>query len=539
MKRGASKSILLGTLAIFIVSISTYIIVTLTKANMQSGLKMARAAGNFNVNSTIDEDDDNPGDGICHTSSGFCTLRAAISESNALAGPNEVDIPAGTYTLSIAGRDEDSNATGDLDITSVITMVGAGATSTIIDANQIDRVIHVTSTGSLQVSGLTLKDGQLNTGQSNTFGGGLYNQGAVDIINLIVSNNTAESGAGIYNDPGKTVTTKNIAVINNLVTDTATGTGGGITNKGTLNITNGTISGNTVSSIGSANGGGIAVFGTSNLRSVTVANNTAASNNGGGIYADAAASVQLTNSILSDNNGGNCRVGAPSAITSNGNNISSDSSCATVLIGPNDLSSTNPLLSSLSDNGGGTMTHALQTRSPAIDTGASCGSSDQRGTSRPQDGDNNGTSTCDIGAFELVFVAPTATPTPGATATPTPSPTGPTATPVPGATNTPTPTSGATSTPGPTVTSTPGPSATPRAAPSGSTSTPKPTSSSNNSSSSTPTSSILTIKNKSSVLTTLTPSGSVIGSSNLLVTGTNNPFIYLVPLALVIIGILL
>jgi CSLREA domain-containing protein len=45
--------------------------------------------------------DADPGDGACRTSSGKCSVRAAIQESNALHGPELVSVPAGTYTLTI------------------------------------------------------------------------------------------------------------------------------------------------------------------------------------------------------------------------------------------------------------------------------------------------------------------------------------------------------------------------------------------------------------------------------------------------------
>ena len=50
-------------------------------------------------------------------------------------------VAAGTYTLTIAGDDEDLNATGDLDVTEEITVNGAGAGTTTIDANGLDRAI--------------------------------------------------------------------------------------------------------------------------------------------------------------------------------------------------------------------------------------------------------------------------------------------------------------------------------------------------------------------------------------------------------------
>jgi CSLREA domain-containing protein len=41
-----------------------------------------QAVANFVVNSTENDDDANPGDGVCATSKGVCTLRAAIVEAN-------------------------------------------------------------------------------------------------------------------------------------------------------------------------------------------------------------------------------------------------------------------------------------------------------------------------------------------------------------------------------------------------------------------------------------------------------------------------
>jgi hypothetical protein len=56
--------------------------------------------------------------------------------------------------------------------------------------------------------------------------------------------------------------------------------------------------------------------------------------------------------------------------------------------------------------GGPTPTMALWAGSPAIDAGGSagCPATDQRGVGRPIDGDEDGTPTCDIGAFEFQSV---------------------------------------------------------------------------------------------------------------------------------------
>ncbi len=47
--------------------------------------------GQFTVDDTGDPGDDIPGNGVCATAGGVCTLRAAIEESNALIGPNTID----------------------------------------------------------------------------------------------------------------------------------------------------------------------------------------------------------------------------------------------------------------------------------------------------------------------------------------------------------------------------------------------------------------------------------------------------------------
>ena len=84
----------------------------------------AYASSTFTVNSTLDEPDATPGNGVCaSTPSGACTLRAAIMEANALAGPDTVTVPAGVYTLTTLRP---------ISITSEVTIVGASARSTTI-----------------------------------------------------------------------------------------------------------------------------------------------------------------------------------------------------------------------------------------------------------------------------------------------------------------------------------------------------------------------------------------------------------------------
>ena len=83
-------------------------------------------------------------DGKCDVD--HCSLREAVSAVNIATEPAIIHIPAGTYTLTLSGSDTDSNLIGDLDVMNGTTIIGAGAESTIIDANQIDRVFDIYAT---------------------------------------------------------------------------------------------------------------------------------------------------------------------------------------------------------------------------------------------------------------------------------------------------------------------------------------------------------------------------------------------------------
>ena len=86
---------------------------------------------------------------------------------------------------------------------------------------------------------------------------------------------------------------------------------------------------------------------------------------------------------------------------SQGNNLIGNASGTSGLVS-SDLRNLDAKLGPLTINGGSTFTHALLESSPAIDAGSASASlvSDQRGTLRPQDGDNNDSVQIDIGAFE-------------------------------------------------------------------------------------------------------------------------------------------
>lgn len=168
--------------------------------------------------------------------------------------------------------------------------------------------------------------------------------------------------------------------------------GGGISiNGGSLVGTNLTISANTAKDQG---GGGVSKsgFGDARLTNATVFGNIQSGGFGvGGVHG----AVELNSSVIAGSIGGDCYQ---SAVPGNqpiigDDNWFEDATCTGVANGP-------PLLGPLADNGGTTLTHALQLGSPLIDAGGQCGLPvDQLGTIRSE-------CKCDVGAFEVLELEP-------------------------------------------------------------------------------------------------------------------------------------
>ncbi len=148
----------------------------------------------FVVNTFEDTVDVLPGDQASADRDGNSSLRAAVMEANALSGDDTILLIPGTYTLTIAGRDEDGSTSGDLDISDNLTIIGAGTDQTFINAAELDRVFHVLPGARLNLKNLTIRGGNALEG------GGLLNQGFVTLENVVVRDNTADFGAGLLND---------------------------------------------------------------------------------------------------------------------------------------------------------------------------------------------------------------------------------------------------------------------------------------------------------------------------------------------------
>ncbi len=227
-----------------------------------------------------DGTDASPGNGICETSpgNGACSLRAAIQEANAFPGQQTLTLTPEIYPLTIAGANEDTSRTGDLDITDdvIIESSTGNPNDVIITGNALDRVFDLppASSPSVTLRGLTIQEGIIE----GSTGGGLRNaQGTLTLENSVLRANQSNGSGGGLSHLGGTLTLRNTQVTNN----TSEGLGGG------LHAQNGsvTIVGNTSFTRNTANfGGGLSTGGADvTLKNVRIENNTAVGG-GGGIY---------------------------------------------------------------------------------------------------------------------------------------------------------------------------------------------------------------------------------------------------------------
>ena len=381
------------------------------------------------------------------------TLRAALaSAANNDVITFSVGLPA-TITLT----------SGELLSFTNVTVNGPGAGNLSISGNNSGRVFHIGPSNIVNISGLTIRDAlalggsigggiyldnatltltnctitnnQVNSGP----GGGIHNdRGTLTVNNCIVSNNTGANGGGIFNNQATLI------VNNSTLTGNSASNGGAIYNErgsaaarcctiylngaakgagifnfagniaGTFSLNNCTVTGNTASGA-TGSGGGIyntAIKAALTISSSTISGNIAAVGLGGGIY-NTQGAITLGNTILknADFEGGTLVNANAGIVTSAGYNLSSDAAGGLLNAG-GDQPNTNTLLdpAGLQDNGGPTLTIALQSTSAAIDKGKRdtiaplATTFDQRGESRPFDDPTipNATSGdgSDIGAYE-------------------------------------------------------------------------------------------------------------------------------------------
>jgi len=254
-------------------------------------------------------------------------------------------------------------------------------------------------------------------GRDSAYGGGICNSGALALVRSTVSGNRTEkgpsdAGGGIWSLVN---TDREVTLTDSMVSGNSTvGEGGGIyIHQGEVSVTNTTVAGNQAS----ADGGGISTRDDVILTTSTVSGNTAGilgSGLFGGPFTIVSSTIWDAGTSGATLEGGGWTVTATVlrgdcagfGIVSGGYNIESPGdTCGFDQTGDQPGVDVERLkLGPLADNGGATMTHALETGSVAIDRipAEDCVdakgeplTTDQRGVLRPQG------PACDAGAFEL------------------------------------------------------------------------------------------------------------------------------------------
>jgi len=423
-------------------------------------------AESFEVDTTADTQDANPGDGLCADSvDGHCSLRAAIQESNALAGADRIELPAGVFALTIAGSGEDLAASGDLDITDDLTLEGSGVETSVIDGGALDRVFDIpsgTTVSAVKFQNLTVRNGALVGTGLDAAGVGLHIADAVQVTleDVVIRDNRATSAfGGIAIDSEGCIEGSHVRLLDNR--DTAengsrSAAAGAVYLHGEnscLVLNDSEISGNTADWAGAIQSdfGAITIrrslirdnearfagalllnlAADTLLENVTISGNRgsdgAALNDGGSHFTLINCTVTdngppdgitalvggiddvhggfgltfLSNTILSGNGPGFIADDCNAATSVGGGNIVGDSASCRFDAQPSDQLDVDPELAPLADNGGFTWTHLIGDAAIDRAQAGACPAIDQRGLPRPVDGDGDGVTACDAGAVEM------------------------------------------------------------------------------------------------------------------------------------------
>ncbi|MDD5543529.1 MAG: hypothetical protein PHX83_10190 [Acidobacteriia bacterium] len=280
------------------------------------------AVGPFTVDTTNDTHDSNTADGLCNDGTGHCSLRAAIEQADASGGTTTINIPAGTYNLSLGEIQFGNNVQN-------ITLNGTGTSSnTIINMTNTgtDRIFLIDPPGTnanvvTTIQHLKFTGGSLS---SDSFGGGAILGGgpsnSLTITDCVFDSNQVPAGNGtggaINFSGGGTLSISSSTFTNNSDVDT-TNTGGGavfyflqafVNLTGSLSITDSTFNNNSTTAPSSGPGGGGALgiqiqgANTGETWSATVHNNTFTNNAasagfGGAIYVEDAFGSSHTDAI--------------------------------------------------------------------------------------------------------------------------------------------------------------------------------------------------------------------------------------------------
>ena len=333
---------------------------------------------------------------------GNLSLREAIRVAN-----DSPEVDRIIFDENVFSAGDSIELTSQLDVTDSISISGPSDFNISIDGLNTTRLFAFNSSDAATyiIENLTLVNGSA----SDNVGGALSINDPDDTLlirDVQFSNNSANGGGAIFVGEADYVIENSSFVSNN-----ATFNGSAILVVGGSegSIFNSTVSGNTSNNTGAALN--LQTTG-ADTASISIINSTIADTTGSGVGVFAGGSstaeIEIGNSIIADSSLANVTLGGTNgSFVSLGNNISDDGTGS--FNGPNDLTNRTPQLADLALNGGNTFTHALLPTSPAIDAGnnalavdgdGNALATDQRGEDRVFDGNQDGTDTVDIGAFE-------------------------------------------------------------------------------------------------------------------------------------------
>ncbi|MFN0093707.1 MAG: choice-of-anchor Q domain-containing protein [Dehalococcoidia bacterium] len=295
---------------------------------------------------------------------GLCSLREAVIAANTDTSqdacprgtaPELIELPAGTYTLALAGQGEHHAASGDLDLRGNLTIRGAGPGLTVIDAAGLDRVFHmiggpirlerltirggidpeeVGGAGVLQCAAnhtLTLDNVIVEDNVSGATGGGVFVcQGTDDGLALDIRDSTFRRNRATFGGAVGLSSLTIAAISGSSFTDnTAVVFGGAISGNGHLTITSSAFTAN----VATAGAGGALRHGFGNL---DVTNTTFSGNwtNGGGGALDLSGSsvTTLTHVTITANTADADQDGEPADLPADGGGILNRSDRPLVLL---------------------------------------------------------------------------------------------------------------------------------------------------------------------------------------------------------------
>ena len=161
--------------ALRLASIVVVVVVLASLMVSNASLKTVTAAGPFAVNTLSDTHDFNTGDGLCSDATSKCSLRAALEQANASGGTTTINLPAGTYNLSLGDLIAGTQANTS------ITIHGAGSAITTIHQTQAGRTVivvnrNIASNVIFALDNVTVSGGSENENDPDGFGG---NGGAI------------------------------------------------------------------------------------------------------------------------------------------------------------------------------------------------------------------------------------------------------------------------------------------------------------------------------------------------------------------------